>query len=151
MSRSKSNQRRKRAWGTSGDSASGSGNPVQSGYVSMADSDLTPREYVRLLLQHNRSGLTGFVLSVIQLVGHISWIILVQSLVASGSARNLSSDDVMAWVIVSLLTVSTVLTMISMFVCLFFGLRRSPRLLPLLGLGVSFFTGSFVTFLILLG
>lgn len=148
MSRSKSNSRRKRAWGTAGDS-SDSQNPNQ---IAGADGqDLTPREYAQLLIRNNRAGLIGFGLSAVQLIGHLTWIILVQSLVASGSAKNLSSGDSMAWVIVALLTTSTVLTMISMFVCLFFGLRKSPRLLPLMGLGLSFFTGSFVTFLILLG
>ncbi|MBL8814644.1 MAG: hypothetical protein JNL58_01345 [Planctomyces sp.] len=147
MSRSKKSMphRKKRAWGTS------EGTAGKSSSTGSTGTDLTPAEYGRMLLRENRPGRIGFSLSVLQLLGHIAWFVMVQSLVNSGEAKQLTSEDSRAWVIIGLLGGSTFLTITSMFICLYFGLRRSPRLLPLMGLGLSFFTGSFVTFLILLG
>lgn len=47
----------------------------------------------------------------------------------------------MSWLIVGLLGVSLILTFVSMFVCLYYGLRRAPRILPVMGFAVSFFVG----------
>lgn len=137
--------RRRRAWGTADDPA------VKSVQKDHTHGDLTPAEYGRMLLRENRPGRIGFTMSIVQLFGHIGWFVMVQSLVSTGEARQLTSEDIRSWLIIGLLGGSTFLTITSMFVCLYFGLRRPPRLLPLLGLGLSFFTGSFVTFLILLG
>lgn len=111
----------------------------------------TPAELIRRLLRDNRPGLIGFVLSLLQLTGHIAWIALVRYLSVTGRAAQLSASDGISWLIVILMGLSMLLTFTALFVCLFYGMRREPRLLPLLGLMLSFFSGAFATFVVLLG
>lgn len=89
----------------------------------------------------NRPGVIGFWLSMAQLAGHTLWILIIWYLAATDRAKSLNSESPLSWVIVGLLGVSLLLTVISMFVCLFHGLRRAPRLLPLIGFAISFFVG----------
>lgn len=89
----------------------------------------------------NRAGLVGFLLSVIQLLGHTSWILLIWWLSVSGRAQKLTADSGWSWLVVSLLAISLLLTCLSLFICLFYGLRRPPRTLALAGLSLSFFVG----------
>ena len=109
------------------------------------------RAFVRLLVYENRPGLIGFLLSLLQLCGHVGWIAMIRSLSASGEAAKLTESDWRAWLIIGLLGCSMLLTLVSMFVCLYYGLRRAPRVLPLCGLCLSFFTGVFATFAVLIG
>ena len=108
------------------------------------------RELLQKLQKENRPGLVGFVLSLLQLAGHGVWIALVQFTVKTGRAETISSSDPLAWAIVVAMGLSTALTLIALFVCLFYGLRREPRVLPLLGLALAFFTGAFAFFAVLL-
>jgi len=110
-----------------------------------------PGAFLRMLVQGNRPGFIGFLLSLLQLAGHAGWMFLVWRSIRSGTADKLTASDGTAWGIVLLLGGSLLLTFISMFVCLYFGLRKVPRVLPLIGLCLSFFTGVLATFMILLG
>lgn len=107
--------------------------------------------FLRLLIHENRPGLVGFLLSLLQLCGHIGWIAMIRALSISGEASRLTESDWRSWIIVGLLGCSMLLTFVSLFVCLYFGLRRAPRVLPLCGLCLSFFTGVFATFAVLIG
>lgn len=123
----------------------------ESGEHLTGNSPDSPAAFVKMLLRENRPGLYGFLLSVLQLAGHGSWLLLVQRTIHTGEAAQMNSESSTAWLIVSILGISMLLTLIAMFVCLYYGLRRPPRILPLTGLGLSFFTGVFATFAVLLG
>ncbi len=97
------------------------------------------------LLSRNRPGLVGLGLSVLQLAGHITWLALVIWLQNSGRAAALDSSSPLAWLIVILLGGSLLLTAVSLFVCLFWGLRKSPRAGAIIGLMLSFFVGVLTT------
>ena len=115
-----------------------------SRYVAVAekrDSDTpTPQEVVRDLMA-NKPGAVGFLLSLLQLAGHAIWISLVWYLSATGKAEKLDSSSFLSWLVVGILGLSLLLTAVSLFVCLYFGLRRSPRLLAMIGFCLSFFVG----------
>lgn len=89
----------------------------------------------------NRPGVIGFALSIAQLFGHGLWIAIIWYLSSTGKAATLTSDSLLSWVIVGILGVSLLLTFAAMFVCLYYGLRRSPRVLPVIGFALSFFVG----------
>ncbi|MFN8709090.1 MAG: hypothetical protein ACK526_18180 [Planctomyces sp.] len=112
--------------------------------------DQGPRAFLQMLLRDNRPGLIGFLLSLLQLAGHGTWIVLVSIAAGSGAASTMDASSALAWVIILVLGISTLLTLTSLFVCLFYGLRKAPRVLPLCGFALSFFTGAFATFAILL-
>lgn len=113
---------------------------VQSEHVRTADESPSAKEVIQDLLS-NRPGFVGFLLSVLQLLGHTAWVLLVWYLTATGQADRLDADSPLSWVIVGLLGVSLTLTFVSLFVCLFYGLRRSPRVLAVVGFVLSFFVG----------
>ncbi|MFM7869617.1 MAG: hypothetical protein ACKPHU_35810, partial [Planctomycetaceae bacterium] len=92
----------------------------------------------------------GFVLSVVQLCGHVAWLALVWWLESTGRAKSLDGGSLLAWVIALLLCGSLLLTGVSLFVNLFYGLRREPRVLALLGLAISFFVGVLATAVVFL-
>ena len=96
-------------------------------------------------LKQNRPGMVGLLLSLLQLVGHASWLTLVVQLSNSGKAQQLDSSSPLAWTIVSLLGLSLLLTAAALFVCLFFGLRRPPRTPALIGAALAFFVGVLVS------
>lgn len=108
--------------------------------IRNADERPSAKEVIQDLLS-NRPGVVGFLLSVLQLLGHTAWILLVWYLSAAGKAAHLDADSPMSWMIVGLLGVSLTLTFVSLFVCLFYGLRRSPRVLAVVGFVLSFFVG----------
>lgn len=114
-----------------------------------SDDSAAPQEVIRHLMS-NRPGAFGFLLSILQLLGHASWIAWVWYLSATGKATTLNADSWTSWGIVGLLAVSLILTFTSLFVCLVFGLRRSPRMLPLIGFCLSFFVGSLASGLVFL-
>lgn len=91
----------------------------------------------------------GLGLSLLQLVGHGLWITVVVVLSQSpDAARQLDSSSPTAWFIVLDLAGSLVLTGIALFVCLFYGLKKSPRLPAVIGFFLSFFTGVLATALV---
>ncbi|MCA9050219.1 MAG: hypothetical protein KDA89_15895, partial [Planctomycetaceae bacterium] len=97
-----------------------------------------------------RVGLIGFALSLLQLVVHGLWIAFASWLAATGIAAKLKSGDWQLWVIAILIVVGAVLTMVSLFLCLYGSIRCRPKTLALTGLAISFFVGSFTTFALLL-
>jgi hypothetical protein len=113
---------------------------VQQARKRDAEDQPSVQDVVKDLLS-NRPGFVGFLLSVLQLLGHTAWIMLVWYLSAAGKVARLDSDSPMSWLIVGLLGISLTLTFVSLFVCLFFGLRRSPRVLAVAGFVLSFFVG----------
>jgi divalent metal cation (Fe/Co/Zn/Cd) transporter len=96
----------------------------------------------------NRPGVIGFWLSIGQLIGHSIWVSLIWYLSSTGQAAYLTSDSWMSWLVVGVLGLSLMLTFASMFVCLYYGLRRAPRLFPLIGFAISFFVGVLATSLV---
>jgi hypothetical protein len=112
----------------------------QSEHVRNVGESPSAKEVIQDLLS-NRPGFVGFLLSVLQLLGHTAWVLLVWYLSATGQAARLDSDSPLSWVIVGLLGVSLTLTFVSLFVCLFYGLRRAPRVLAVVGFVLSFFVG----------
>ena len=113
--------------------------------AEQATSENVPlRETVQLLLS-NRPGFVGFVLSLLQLLGHATWIMLIWYLASTGRAKTLTSDSFESWLIVGILGVSLLLTAVALFICLFYGLRREPRSLAVIGFFLSFFVGVLAT------
>jgi hypothetical protein len=87
---------------------------------------------------------------VLQLAGHVAWLVLVWWLESTGRAKNLDGGSVLAWVIALLLCGSLLLTGVSLFVNLFYGLRREPRALAVVGFAMSFFVGVLATAVVFL-
>ena len=109
--------------------------------VAQQNSDTpSPQEVFRELMT-NKPGAFGFLLSLLQLVGHATWIALVWYLSVTGKAEKLDSSSPLSWIVVGILGLSLLLTAVSLFVCLYYGLRRTPRLLAIIGFGLSFFVG----------
>lgn len=105
------------------------------------DSDTpSPQEVIRELMA-NKPGAFGFLLSLLQLLGHTTWIVLVWYLSVSGKAEKLDSSSPLSWLVVGILGLSLLLTAVALFVCLYYGLRRTPRLLAIIGFCLSFFVG----------
>lgn len=100
----------------------------------------TASQVVKELIS-NRPAFVGFSLSILQLLGHTTWILLVWYLSVSGKAKSLTTDSWTSWLIVGVLGVSLILTFVALFVCLYFGLRKPPRVLAVIGFCLSFFVG----------
>jgi len=96
-------------------------------------------------LRMNPAGLWGLGLSVLQLVGHAAWLTLVAGLSGTAEAEALNSSSPLAWLIVGLLGISLLLTGVALFVCLFFGLRKTPRAPAVVGAAMAFFVGVLVS------
>lgn len=101
-------------------------------------------------LSKNRFGLVGFGLSVLQLVVHASWLLMIMSLTASGAAEKLEPGAWQLWLITGLMIVGGLLTMVSLFVCLYGALHGKPKVLAYVGMMISFFVGTMTTFVLLL-
>ncbi len=116
---------------------------------SATDSDdIVPmRETIRLLMS-NRPGFVGFVLSLLQLAGHATWILLIWYLQSTGRAKSLTSGSFESWLVVGILAISLLLTMAALLTCLFYGLRKQPRSLAVFGFFLSFFVGVLATALV---
>lgn len=102
------------------------------------------------MLRQNRPAIWGFVLSLIQLVLHSLTLGLVAWLAESGRAETLDRDSAWSWVVVILLLLAMTTTLAAMFVCLFMGLRRRPRVLALFGLAITFFSGTTITVMVIM-
>jgi hypothetical protein len=105
------------------------------------------RETIQLLMS-NRPRLIGFILSLLQLLGHGTWILLIWYLQTTGQAKSLTADSFWSWLIVGILGISLVLTAAALMTCLFYGLRQQPRSLAVTGFFLSFFAGVFATALV---
>ena len=105
-----------------------------------SDDNVPIRETIRLVMS-NRPGTVGFGLSILQLLGHATWILMIWYLQTTGEAKSLTRDSFQAWLIVSILGVSLLLTAAALLTCLFYGLRQSPRSLAVIGFFLSFFVG----------
>jgi len=123
--------------------------PAQVKVDSQMDSDdIVPmRETIRLLMS-NRPGFVGFVLSLLQLAGHATWILLIWYLQTTGRAKSLTTDSLESWVVVGILGISLLLTVTALLTCLFYGLRQQPRSLAVIGFFLSFFVGVLATGLV---
>lgn len=123
--------------------------PASAATVAAPDSDdVVPlRETLRLLMS-NRPGFVGFILSLLQLLGHATWILLIWYLQSTGQAKSLTTDSFQSWLIVGMLGVSLLLTAAALFTCLFYGLRQQPRSLAVIGFFLSFFVGVLATALV---
>ncbi len=117
--------------------------------VAVRDSDdpVPMLETIRLLMS-NRPGFVGFVLSVLQLAGHTTWILLIWYLQTTGQAKSLTTYSFQSWLVVGILGVSLLLTAVALFICLFYGLRQQPRSLAVIGFFLSFFAGVLATALV---
>ena len=96
----------------------------------------------------NRPGFVGFVLSLMQLLGHAAWISLIWYLQTTDQAKSLKVDSFQSWLIVGILGVSLLLTAAALFTCLYYGLRQQPRSLAVIGFFLSFFVGVLATALV---
>ena len=128
------------------------GDDASIGGLSVAKFDADDfRRLLKRAISENRPAQVGLMLSCVQFAAHCGWIALTQYAVSTGAARRLSSSDPLAWAIVITMGLSMLLTLSALFVCMFFGLRREPRVFAVMGIFLSFFTGAFATFAILLG
>lgn len=100
--------------------------------------------------RRNRSGVAGLVLSIVQLLMHGLWLGVTEVIAARGDNAEITSGSWQAWLIVGLLLVSGCLTMLALFLSLHGSLSGCPRTPGVIGLLVSFFTGTLVTFVLLL-
>lgn len=114
--------------------------PVNNSSEVNSDDIVPIRETLRLLMS-NRPGFIGFGLSILQLLGHGTWIFLIWYLQTTGQANSLTKDSFLAWLIVGILGISLLLTAAALMTCLFYGIRRSPRSLAVIGFFLSFFVG----------
>jgi hypothetical protein len=119
--------------------------PGTDSTVGQADRENVPMRETLQLLMSNRPGFFGFLLSLLQLIGHAAWIMLIWYFGTTGKAKSLTSDSFESWLIVGILGVSLLLTAVALFVCLFYGLRREPRSLAVIGFFLSFFVGVLAT------
>jgi hypothetical protein len=97
----------------------------------------------------NRTGFAGLILSVVQLLMHATWIGVTETLAARGDLKDLSADNWQAWLIVLLLITSAVTTMVAMFLALHGTIHGRPRTPAIIGLVLSFFCGTLITFALL--
>ncbi len=118
-------------------------------FASDVVSDSPNDPSLRELAMQNKAGVVGLGLGLLQLAGHALWITIVVVLSQSEeAAKKLDSDSPLAWLIVIILAGSLVLTGLALFVSLFYGLRKSPRLPAVIGFFLSFFTGVLATALV---
>ena len=101
-------------------------------------------------LSKNRLGVVGFGLSMLQLVMHAAWLIFAAWLSSTGRAKILQPNDWEMWLIAGLGITGAMLTMISLFMCLYAALQGNPKTLALIGLSLSFFIGMLTTFVLVL-
>lgn len=96
----------------------------------------------------NPSGFAGLLLSLVQLALHGLWVGITESLAHGGEEINLASWQM--WVITGLVLLSGVTTMLALFLSLHGTIHGRPRTPAAVGLVISFFTGTLITFVLLL-
>ena len=110
-------------------------------------------ENLRELWQYfglNRPGLIGFGLSLLQLLIHGLWLGFAAWLASTGKAEELAQNSWQMWAISLLLILGTIITAVSLFLCLYGTLHGKPKLLAGIGLCLSFFVGAVTIFTLLL-
>ena len=100
--------------------------------------------------RNNPIGMVGLVLSLVQLAMHGLWIVITEAFASRGDLTDVNATSWQAWLIVGLLLLSGVVTMLALFLSLNGSIRGRPRTPAVAGLVISFFTGMFVTFVLLL-
>lgn len=100
--------------------------------------------------RNNSIGMVGLVLSLVQLAMHGLWIGITESFASRGNLADVTAASWQAWLIVGLLLLSGIATMLALFLSLNGSIRGRPRTPAVVGLVISFFTGTFVTFVLLL-
>jgi len=98
----------------------------------------------------NPTGMTGLVLSIVQLMMHGSWIGATEVLAARGDLADITASSWQGWLIVGALLLSGITTMVALFLSLHGSIHGRPRTPAITGLMLSFFTGTLVTFILLL-
>lgn len=98
----------------------------------------------------NPAGFAGLILSLVQLLMHGIWIGVTETLASRGDLADITAASWQAWLIVGLLLASGVATMIALFLSLQGSIHGRPRTPAVVGLVLSFFTGTLVTFVLLL-
>lgn len=101
-------------------------------------------------LSKNRFGLIGCGLSLLQLVVHTSWLLFIMALTSSGQADQLDPNAWQLWLVTVLMIVGGLLTMVSLFVCLYGAVHGKPKVLAIIGMMLSFFVGTMTTFVLLI-
>jgi len=96
-------------------------------------------------LKQNPIGLKGFLLSVLQLLVHGSWVAFATWLTSTGEAKQLPLGSWQYWCMTILMLTGAVLTMISLFMCLYGAIHGRPRTLAIIGFSISFFIGALTT------
>lgn len=97
-------------------------------------------------VRKNRFGYVGFLLSMLQLVAHGAWFAFVVWLSETKQAMGLQPGAWQFWVVTVLMLTGSILTMLSLFLCLWGVIHGKPKALAIVGLCVSFFMGAFTTF-----
>ena len=100
--------------------------------------------------RNNSIGMVGLVLSLVQLAMHGLWIGITEFFASRGNLADVTAASWQAWLIVGLLLLSGIVTMLALFLSLNGSIRGRPRTPAVVGLVISFFTGTFVTFVLLL-
>ncbi|MCA9064532.1 MAG: hypothetical protein KDA96_15785 [Planctomycetaceae bacterium] len=101
-------------------------------------------------MKRNRPALLGFGLSVLQLFLHSVMLGLTSWLAETGRAETLDRNSFWSWTVVGLLIAGCAATISALVVCLFWGLRKPPRVLALFGLAISFFSGTTIVVLVIM-
>jgi len=100
-------------------------------------------------VRQNRPGWIGFLLSMLQLLVHGSWITMNALLAAGANGQPVEPATWQMWLFTILIIAGAALTMVSLFLCLYGAIHGKPKSLALVGLAVSFFIGMFTTFALL--
>lgn len=101
-----------------------------------------------LQLKENKSGLVGFVISLLQIVVHGAWVWLISYLAATGKAETLTGDEWQSWTIVILVGTGSLLTCSGLVLCLHGTIKGHPKILAILGLALSFFIAVFLSLVV---
>ncbi|GAB5441534.1 MAG: hypothetical protein Fues2KO_18830 [Fuerstiella sp.] len=107
------------------------------------------RDFLALLKQ-NPFGYYGFLCSLVQLAVHAGWLTFVSVLAGSAEAADLDGSSWQMWVIVGLIIIGGLLTAVGLFLSLYGAIHGRPKTAAVVGLCLSFFVGSTVTFVLLL-
>ena len=100
--------------------------------------------------RRNRVGAAGLVLSVVQFLMHAAWIGITETAARSGHLKDASISDGFAWAVVLLMISSFAASLVALFLSLYGAIHGRPRTPALIGLALSFFCGTLVTFLLVL-
>jgi len=101
-------------------------------------------------VRRNRIGYIGFILSMLQLLVHGSWMLFAAYLSSVGVANDLDPNSWQMWLIVMLMLTGAVLTVVSLYQCSRGAIYGNPKTLAIVGAAVSFFIGMLTSSVVLL-